>query len=330
MVKATENKEEQPVEVKKSGVRGVVLKLVVLALLAGGAYAVWQNPQLLETAKKALVSDKRSETTISEAEKPSQNVLLTQTISNLSNQVNYLLNNHNKTDVSALTQKLENMEINNSNIIKSKADVAAVLGIVTRLDRLEAQVNRLAQVSDENAVVLTAAMLVKEAAERGGSFEYEAEIFKQIAADTPDIAAEVAVIEKYAPKGIVSKSYLKESFEDVYAELLKEQREAYEKTWKDRINNKLSEYIKVKRVNEDAPAFVANSELVHMKEVVEAGDIKKAIFEAESLPNQELLNNFKLKEWVEKARAYVEFNDAVSKISLHYLAVMKVNFIKKG
>ena len=329
MVKATEKVEEQPVEAKKSGIKNAAVKLVVIGLLAGGGYALWQNPQLIEKAKNAMIPADGGFAE-AEAEKTSKDMLLSQTISNLSNQVNFLLNNQNKTDVSALSRKIENMEINNSNIIKSKADVASVLGIVTRLDRLEAQINRLAQVSDENAVVLTAAMLVKDAADRGGSFEYEAEIFKQIAADVSDIAAEVATIEKYAVKGVPSKNYLLDSFDGVYAGLLKEQREVFEKTWKDRINNKLSEYIKVKRVDENAPAFEANSELAQVKAVVDTGNIKKALFDIESLPNQELLNNFKLKEWVEQARAYVEFNDAVSKISLHYLAVMKVNFIKKG
>ncbi len=330
MVKATEEKEEKELTEKKPGKKMLVAKLIVLVLLAGGGYFVWQNPQMLDSIKRAVVSEGREEVTLSDKSENAQTALLAQSVTNLSNQVNYLLGNQNKTDVSALMQKIETMELNNGNIIKSKADVESVLGIVMRLDKLEKQVGQLAQVSDENAIVLTAAMLVKEAADRGGSFEYEAEIFKQIAADSPSISSEVDVVEKYAPKGIVAKSYLISSFDGVYSELLKEQREAFEKTWKDRINNKLSEYIKVKRVKETAPEFEANAELAEIKALVDTGNIKKAIFVTESLSNQELLNNFKLKEWIEQARAYVEFNDAMSKISLHYLAIMKVNFIKKG
>ena len=65
----------------------------------------------------------------------------------------------------------------------------------------------------------------------------------------------VAEIVKYAPQGIKSKKALAASFNKIYAELLEQQKEEFAKTWKDRLNSKLNEIIKVKRVKEEAPEF---------------------------------------------------------------------------
>ena len=42
-----------------------------------------------------------------------------------------------------------------------------------------------------------------------------------------------------------------------------------------------------------------------------------------------MLENASLKKWIANARARVEFDNAVTKISSYSLALMKVNYIKK-
>lgn len=66
-------------------------------------------------------------------------------------------------------------------MIDSKADVATVLGIITRLDKIEERLDTLAKISDDGALVLTATMMVKESSENGTNFAYEAEILQQLA-----------------------------------------------------------------------------------------------------------------------------------------------------
>ena len=62
-----------------------------------------------------------------------------------------------------------------------------------------------------------------------------------------------------------------------YTELLEQQKEEFAKTWKDRLNSKLNEIIKVKRVKEEAPEFEEDKVLEKAKKLVDAGKIAKAV-----------------------------------------------------
>lgn len=325
-----EIKVEKTVSDKTNALQKTARNLMFLIIAGAAGYFVWQNPQLVDKAKTFFESPA---VPAEEANRPveiSETDLLRQEVESLKTQMGLLEKMlAEKNDTGVLEDKFDTLEKANSAIMESKADTAAVLGLVTRLDKAEQQLDELSMVTDKGAVVLTAAMLVKDSAERGGSFVYEAEILQQLAGDNPKLKNQVAVISKYAEKGIENNVYLIKSFKKVYAELLQKQREAYEKTWKDRLNNKISEYIKVKRVKEEAPAFQANQELAGIKKSIDAGNIKKALADLQNINNKELLNEQSLKEWLADARAKVEFNEAVAQISAYYLAALKVNFIVK-
>lgn len=154
-----------------------------------------------------------------------------------------------------MKDRLNAIEKQNLNVIDSKADVALVLGLLTRMDKAEAQMGRLAKISDDGALILSATMMIKEAAAKGEPFAYEAEVLDLLARGDEKISQPVAEIVKYAPQGIKSKKTLTDGFNKIYAELLEQQKEEFAKTWKDRLNSKLNEIIKVKRVKEEAPEF---------------------------------------------------------------------------
>lgn len=331
MVKEKEvNKADEPVSDKINPLQKTARNLLFFMIIGAAGYFVWQNPQLVDKAKTFFESSAVAPEEENRPARVSETDLLRQEIDGLKRQMGLMEKMlAEKNDNGVLEDRFDNLERANSAIIDSKADVAAVLGLVTRMDKAEQQLDELSMVTDKGAVVLTAAMLVKDSAERGGSFAYEAEILQQLAGDNAKIKNQVAVISKYAEKGIESNIYLIKSFKKVYADLLQKQREAYEKTWKDRLNNKISEYIKVKRVKEDAPAFQANQELAGIKKSVDAGNIKKALADLQNINNKELLNEQSLKDWVAEARAKVEFNEAVAQISAYYLSALKVNFIVK-
>ncbi len=331
MVKEKEvNKADEPVSDKINPLQKTARNLLFLMIIGAAGYFVWQNPQLVDKAKTFFESSAAAPEEENRPVKISETDLLRQEIDGLKRQMGLMEKMlADKNDNGVLEDRFDNLERANSAIIDSKADVAAVLGLVTRMDKAEQQLDELSMVTDKGAVVLTATMLVKDSAERGGSFAYEAEILQQLAGDNAKIKNQVAVISKYAEKGIESNISLIKSFKKVYADLLQKQREAYEKTWKDRLNNKISEYIKVKRVKEDAPAFQANQELAGIKKSVDAGNIKKALADLQNINNKELLNEQSLKDWVAEARAKVEFNEAVAQISAYYLSALKVNFIVK-
>lgn len=154
-----------------------------------------------------------------------------------------------------MKDRLNAIEKQNLNVIDSKADVALVLGLLTRMDKAEAQMGKLAKISDDGALILSATMMIKEAAAKGEPFAYEAEVLDLLARGDEKISQPVAEIVKYAPQGIKSKKTLTDGFNKIYTELLEQQKEEFAKTWKDRLNSKLNEIIKVKRVKEEAPEF---------------------------------------------------------------------------
>lgn len=328
----TENKVEKPISDKMNPLQKTAKSLMFVIIAGAVGYYIWQNPQLLDKAKTFfespdVVSKEVDDSAVTEV---SETALLRQEVEGLKAQMRLMEKMlEEKNDNSVLEDRFDNLEKANGAILESKADVAAVLGLVTRMDKAEKHLEELSTVTDKGAVILTATMLVKDSAERGGSFAYEAEILQQLAGDNVKLKKQVELVVKYAENGIQNDAYLIKDFQKVYANVLKKQREEYEKTWKDRLNNKISEYIKVKRTKENAPAFQANQEFVQIKKSVDAGNIKKALADLQNINNKELLNESSMKEWLAEAQAKVEFNEAVAQISAYYLAALKVNFIVK-
>lgn len=304
------------------------IKIVVFAAVIGSiGYGLWKNPQVIEKIRGGFESKVQSQ---EEIQKITEEALLREEVNTLKIQVSNLQRQIiEQQDTSALEEKFANLEKNNLNIIDSKANIATILGVITRMDKAEQKLDTLARVTDESALILTTTLLVKESADRGGSFEYEAEMLQQVASNNLKLKEPIASIVKYSTTGVDTTQYLQNEFEIVYAKLLELQKMEFEKTWKDRLNNKISEYIKVKKVNEKDPEFKANLELEAVKKAVDVGNIKKALTNLENIKNKELLNEDSLKNWMVEAQAKVEFTNAINKISAYYLASMKINFIKK-
>ncbi len=232
-------------------------------------------------------------------------------------------------ELAEFRERFNAIEKQNLNVIDSKADVATVLGLITRLDRAEEKLDALGKVTDDGALILSAAMMVKEAADRSGSFEYEAEVLSQLAQGNAKIKDSVEILTKYSKAGVHTEAYLQDEFQKVYAALLKQQKAEFAKNWKDRLNSKLNEIIKVKRVNKEAPEFQADKALEKARQLVDDGEIFRAAALLESPENADLAADAGLAGWLKNVEAKHEVDSAVSRISTYSLALMKVNHIKK-
>lgn len=303
--------------------------LVVLLVI----YALAKNPDIIKKYVEYAKSLQFSQTAEEEETKIDD---FAEQLSQMQNEI-YSLKNMRQPVISQVTPedfdkfeaRIDKIEKQNLNVIDSKADASAVLGIIARLDKVEERLDALAKITDQGALVLSAAMLVKESADSGAPFEYEAEILQQLAKGDVKLNEPVAVLVKYAGAGVQTKNYLINEFESIYKSLLKEQKQEFEKTWKDRINTKLNEIIKVKRVNKNAPEFEANRVLAEVSNLVKNGNLPRALAELELPENQKFLENQALKKWQGEARAKVAFDSALARISTYSLALMKINYIKK-
>lgn len=311
---------------------GKIVYWVVILLVA---YFVWKNPAVVDKYIDYAKSLNNSQV-VEEVEETNIEDLFTQ-VSQLQNEVNGLRNVQqpitlgvSPEELQKLEARIEAIEKQNLNVIDSKADVATVLGVITRLDKVEEQLDKLAKVTDQGALVLSATMLIKEAADNGQRFEYETEILQLLAKGDVKLNEPIAVIANYAKDGIQTKSYLINEFESIYKSLLKEQKKEFEKTWKDRINSKFNEIVKVKRVNKDAPEFTANKQIELVRNLVKSGNLVKALKELSLIDNKNIQEDKSLTNWIDATKARVSFDEAISKISTYSLALMKVNYIKKG
>ena len=259
MVKSVENK---PVEVSKSQIaataKKAMLRIVFWVLFLGILYGLWLNPQIITNMVKFIsmqtaTEESQEENTVREDEFYRRMNVLQNQINQLQNQISSLPEGSSATvDLSRFDSKLEAIEKQNLNVIDSKADVATVLGIITRLDKIEERLDTLAKISDDGALVLTATMMVKESSENGTNFAYEAEILQQLAKNDTAIQGDVETISRYAREGVKSQNSLINEFKKIYRRLAKVQtkQDLEGKNWKEVLNIKFNEVVKVKRVND--------------------------------------------------------------------------------
>ncbi len=342
MVKSAENKQAEmsgtPVsaQIKKAAVR-----VVVWAVFLGVIYGLWRNPQIIRNMA-AYVSAQTSDRAEIEENTARENQFDRQ-LSMLQSQINYMqvqLNSlpageNEAVDLSRFEDKLEAIEKQNLNVIDSKADVATVLGIITRLDKIEERLDTLAKISDDGALVLTAVMMVKESSENGTNFVYEAEILQQLAKNDKDIQSDVETIARAAREGVKPLSYLNREFGNIYSRLakVKTQQDMEGKSWKEVLNIKFNEVVKVKRVNDvAAPQNGAHEKdsLQRIRELVGNGDLRLALDSLHQMDNQVLTGDAALQKWMAEAQAKVNFNQAIANISAHSLALMKINTLKSN
>lgn len=299
-------------------VKSLIIKLFIVALLGGAGYFVYTHPQVLDKIK----FDKSDEQAANEALMLQVNQLQNQ-LASLQAQVL----NQPAPDLSVFENKVASLEKQNLNVIDSKADAAIVLGMLTRVDKLENRVDRLAKISDDGALILSAAMLVKQAAAEGDDFIYEAEILNQLADNASAIKKDVSVISEYSRNGVVSEVELVRQFNRIYSISQREEK-VDAKDWKERLNNKINEYIKINKVGEGAVKSADNSTLDEVAVLVNDGKLAKAVKLIESSDSDDIKQNQLLQAWLADAQNTVTFNRAIRNIAAYCLAEMKVNNLK--
>ena len=330
----TETTAQEKAEVKKYGVIKVFKSFVWFVIILTAGVIIWKDPQLF--SKAGNIFKKYTENVTEEVRKEKnidEIVILKKEIADLQlelKNISNLQNTNSQEDIEELKNRFVTMEKTNLSVLEAKADASTVLGIVTRLDKLEEKVDTLARVTDDSALILTAVLMVKDTAERGTIFSYEAEILSQLAQNNIKIKEPVALIEKTAEVGVKSDVYLVNKFADIYDEISKQQKKEFEKTWKDRINSKLNEFIKVRRTNQKIPEFEGNKQLNDIKNLVDEEDFAGALVLLNSSENKIWVDKYQsLQEWIKQVQNKIDFNMAIKQIANNSLAVMKVNSIKK-
>ena len=315
--------------VKTFSVTKFIFRTSVVCVLVAVGYGAWKYPVAIEKAKSLFVSEPEVD-----VYQPQLDVIngkinaMNSQLQFIEKKINASLSQIKAPDLSPLYDKIAMIEKMNVNVIDSKADVATVLGVVTRMDKAEHKLDKLSAVTDDSALVLTATMLVKDAAEKGNGFEYEAGVLTQILSDNPELKTYAVQVEKFAKNGVQSELNLVKSFDNIYAEILNEQKEDFNQNWKERLTNKFNEFVKIKKTNTEDAKFVADAGLEKIKSLVDNGQLYVAAEELDKLSNDVWTKNQKLQEWAMRVKSRKEFLNLINSITAKSLAAMKVKFLK--
>ena len=329
MVTETQNSpqpENKSAKIKR-GVKKTFTFVVILAVLAGSGWYLYKNPQLLDIKTDSAKSDRIA---VLEAKIQS----LQNQVATLQNGVSSSVNrqeltsfkNDSANTLAELNKKIENVANINTEIIDAKASNAAVLGVVTRLENLEKKVNSFGKVSTRGALILTAALLVKDSADSGRPFIYEAEVLRNLAQGT-NMQVPADIISSLSAQGIYSQEALINEFNKLYIvseakkveeEVKNEHESEKNQDWKAKINEKLSKLVMIEYHGADNDTKDSSQDEVYR--MVNEGEIYKA---SVLMEGNSKYQSPEFKKWQEEVKAKESFNDALRQIEALTLAVMK-------
>ena len=346
MVKNTEKKsltenqttnDKQKVPVKNKFLGKTTAAVVVVFVALGGWY-VYQNPQIFVKSQELSLQKQEIDALKEQIVRLNNQVqaLQTEKSQDISRQEWEKINNTFVKRTAFLNERINKSLQINKEILDAKASNAAVLGLVTRVDGLEAKVQTLGKISSQGALILTAAMLVKDASASGKPFVYEAEVLRQLAAGT-SMEKSAETIALSAADGVATPQMLIDEFNLLYATQNIEK--THDETsvtasgtnnnassWKEKLNDKLSKLIVVEYNGENENTNIVKENAADkIHQLVNNGDFAQAVLLMQADAKYQTPA---FKTWQQKYAKADDFAQALNNIQALTLAFMKVENLK--
>ena len=220
------------------------------------------------------------------------------------------------------------METLTAQYMNIKADSSAVISLGERLDELEKRTRRLSRISNDGALVLTAALMIRENAAAGQSVRFEAEMLKQLADGRTEIETAVDYVYNNSSRQYPSNKNLTESFNRISGRIVYDLR--HQGSWKDRLLRKINEYIHISSPAADSRENAEITALEEIKGYVDEGQFAIAVELLSRPENETLLADEALNKWFAITDSKLKFNRALSEISAYSLALMKTEGLKNA
>lgn len=230
--------------------------------------------------------------------------------------------------INGLHDKVGKMETLTAQYMNIKADSSAVISLGERLDELEKRTRRLSRISNDGAIVLTAALMIRENAAAGQPVRFEAEMLKQLAAGRPEIETAVDYVYNNSSRQYPSNKNLTESFNRISGRIVYNLR--HQGSWKDRLLRKINEYIHISSPAADSRENAEITALEEIKGYVDEGQFAIAVELLSRPENETLLADEALNKWFAITDSKLKFNRALSEISAYSLALMKTEGLKNA
>ena len=322
MVENIEAKNEVK-QAKSVSYKGLVLGFVLLSVCGTGAYLWYKNPDFANVFKS---QNKESEAI----------VLLQNKIDVLERKISSLENapkdGVSRKDLAMLNDKIDMVSKFNEKILDAKADTSVVLGLVGRVDGLESVTKNLGKATSQGALILTAAMLVKDNAYKQ-NFVYEAEVLKHLAMGTTMQKASEDIYE-VALNGVVCQKKLIAEFNKLYDNMQKNvvteennetDTEQQPANWKEKITSKLNELVVIEKHQDKEKTTHDVLPVDEVYQLVNEGYLTLAI---EKMKQKESYNTQDFKVWEQKVLTLQKLEQALDLIRIQTLAFMKAESLQ--
>ncbi len=224
--------------------------------------------------------------------------------------------------IASLNQKIEDNARLNSGVLDGKASSAAVLSLEARVESLEARMAEVSKFSSQGALILSAALMVKETADEGRPFVYEAEVLRLLSKDT-NLENEALEMSKYAEKGLLTPQKLVALFHeiDTKEKAPKPETENKDKSWREKITEKLGALVTIEY--DSTPKAAPEDDEVY--KLVNGGHFTEAALKMKNSPKYQAAA---YQPWLQAVENRNNFLEALQKIKSLALAEMKAESIK--
>ena len=241
-------------------------------------------------------------------------------------EVKYIIPESISNALNRLEDKVAKIENLTNQYMNIKADSSAVISMGERLDHIEKKINNLKQLSNDGAIILTTALMIRESVQSGQPIYFEAQILKQLSASQPDIKEAVDYVYNNASRQYPSDKSLIVEYNLISQQMINDLNN--QGNWKERLLRKINEYIHISgNENNNEIANKINTIKV-IKSYVDNGQFPLAVEELSKSKNLNMLENAKLKEWYQTTASKIKFNTALSEIYIYSLSLMKTQEIK--
>lgn len=327
----TENKENKIEDKKSSSLGAALVKIfgflftfIIIAAAFAAAWFYYHNILLPAQQNTAVASQpviSAPQTPAAEpapAEVPTPPEKITE--------IKYVIPESVSNAINELHDKVGKIENLTNQYMNIKADSSAVISLGERVDTIDKRTQILNQLSNDGALILTAALMIKENAAAGLPVRFEAEILKQLAASQPDIATSIEYIYNNSARQYPSDKNLVKKFNQITQTAIYNAK--HQGTWKDRLLRKINEYVQISGPDINNPV---NKEILTLTEIQGYVDDDQLALAVEMLAKPEniyLLNNKELEDWYGITDSKLKFNRALSEICAYSLALMKTEGLK--
>lgn len=212
---------------------------------------------------------------------------------------------------------LEKAPLNEAPVTPIEAIPTETTGLLQNTPPPEAATEKVAselEKSKQNNLIklILASVKLRDAVNSSKGFESELKELKFFAHDNEDLLQNIAVLEKYVRKGVLSSEDLLKSFDKTASEVISIANKSKKSgTFSDKVMARFGSVVQVRKVNADAQSMRVDDIIARTQNYLLQSDIKNAVSE---LANLDFDAKNAAANWLEDARAYLDCKAASEEI----------------